>query len=101
MIWLIIERRMSKPMQGGHKIELPGLLHANYEIEAPDRTEALRIARRLHLQGRVEVVAEVSWRLMSEAERDRRLGNFTPPDETKEAKALRRSATREQGGTAA
>lgn len=87
MNWHVIERRMAKG-ENGHKVELPGTMVST--VLAPDRTIALRRARALGLVGRVEVVAECSWQQMSHAERDRLLGNFVPPAETKETKGLRK-----------
>jgi len=97
MIWFVIVRRTAKRDKGGHSIELPGAIEGS--VVAPDRASALPAAiasvRAQGILGRVEVIAACSWRQMSNAERQRLLGDFTPPDETKEVKSLRRDAARD------
>ena len=95
MRWRVIVRRLVRQEKGTHHIELPGTFAG--AVEAENRATALRLAQQQYqpARGRVEVVAECSWDLMTQAERDRLLDDFTPPDETKELRALRRAAVRQ------
>lgn len=98
-VWLVIQRLRSAPDKGGHRVELPGVV-LPWTVRADDRDGAIAAAKAATLEGgrlaegRLEVVAACSWALMSEAERARLLGDYAPPDETREQKLRRLNAIR-------
>ncbi len=97
--WLVIHRVMSTPDKGGHRVQLPGVI-LPFKVRASDRAAAEAQVKASTIEGgrlavgRLEVVAECSWNLMSAAERARLLGDYTPPDETREQKLRRLNAIR-------